>query len=221
MPDAKKPAIPGAKAAPKKSQLPGQPGEQPGDEWGDDNPGNVHGLGVDDEAFFHRDGAGPVSGRVVCHGVHGATIESGGQHHKVLWGRVLGLKKRAVREGKVVEQGEAGAIVEHKDGRRVFVAGDLGLPQDTPRLRDVAGLEDAGRTRKAPKISDLEEFARQAGEQDLAKADHDCEGPALCRVCHARDAEAVLAKSAPPAGLDVLETLVRRFPRGPRSVIRR
>lgn len=217
-----KPAKPGGSASkpPKKALLPGQPGQQPGDEWGEDNPGNTHGVGVDDHVFFHRDGAGPHAGRVVAHGVHGCQVEDdGGARHKVRWARVHGLKKRAVKAGKVVDQGEAGAIVEHEDGRRVFVGGDMGLEEQAPRLRDVAGLEDAGRTPKRPKISDLEEFAR-AGADSLAKAfnaDHECEGPALCRVCQGRAERAApgadLSKSLAPALAD-LETRARELRTG-------
>lgn len=170
--------------------------------------------------FFHRDGAGPHAGRVVAHGVHGCQVEDdGGSRHKVLWGRVLGLKKRAARTGKVVDRGESGAILEHEDGRRIFVAGDLGVPDDSPHFRDVAGLEDAGRAPKKRRVSDLEEFAR-AGS-DLAKSHrggaaalgHECEGPALCLVCRRRR-EAVsdsLAKAEPTPAMLALELLARRL----------
>lgn len=204
---------------------------QPGDEWGDDNPGNVHGVGVDDHVFFHRDGAGPHAGKVIAHGVHGCTVEDdGGTRHKVRWGRVHGLKKRAALPAQVVDRGEAGAIVQHPDGRRVFVAGDLGaagLDEPTPRFRDVAGLEDAAREpKKRPKLAELEEFARAGGrERDLAKADHDCEGPALCRVCReARAAAAAepLLKAHGPGSVEQLEVLARRLraARGPRSLLK-
>lgn len=207
MPD-RKPA-PGKPAAPKKPQLPGQPGMQPGDEWGEDNPGNAHGVGVDDHVFFHRDGAGPAAGRVVCHGVHGCQVEDdAGARHKVRWGRVLGLKKRAVREGKVVDRGEAGAIIEHEGGRRVFVAGDLGLPDEPAKFTDVAGMETF-RPKAAKRLQELEPFAR--GGSDMAKsfgagADHECEGAALCAVCAERRTAAgePLVKSLAPA-LDALE----------------
>jgi hypothetical protein len=222
MPEAKNPAKrPGASGpggAPKKPGLPGQPGQQPGDEWGEDNPGNHHGVGVDDHVFFHRDGAGPHAGRVVCHGVHGCQVEDdGGARHKVRWSRVLGLKKRAVHEGQVVDRGEAGAIVEHKDGRRVFVAGDLagagGVPEGAPRFRDLAGLEDAGRQPPKRRISDLEEFARHSSDLTKALTDHECEGPALCRVCAGRRERAGIAslvKSFAP-GLQELEQRVAQL----------
>lgn len=215
MPEAKKPGA----AAPKK---PGwdaaQPGMNPGDEWGEDNPGNTHGVGVDDHVFFHREGHGPHAGKVVAHGVHGCTVEDDGKvRHKVRWSRVHGLKKRAVHAAKVVDQGESGSIVEHEDGRRVFVAGDMGLPDQPSKFSDLAGLEDKGRQAKPPKISDLEPFARAAGK-DLVKSDHDCEGPALCLVCQERAIEqaADLAKSFGDSGasLEALEAAVARLRAG-------
>lgn len=219
---------PGA-GAPKKPAMPGQPGQQPGDEWGEDNPGNQHGVGVDDHVFFHRDGAGPHAGKVVAHGVHGCQVaDDAGGRHKVRWSRVLGLKKRAVHEGNVVDRGESGSIVEHKDGRRVFVAGDLGVPDDEPKLRDVAGLEDAGRAPRAPRhLVEREEFARHGSDmvKAFASADHECEGPALCRTCRGRaereDAgDLMKAFGGPAAGLAELEARARalRAGSGPRSV---
>lgn len=217
MADGKKP-VPGGKPAPKKNFLPGQPGEQPGDEWGGDNPGNTHGAGVDDHVFFHQDGKGPAAGRVVAHGVHGCQVEAeGGARHKVLWSRVLGLKKKAVRAGKVVDSGASGSIVEHEDGRRVFVAGDMGMPDEPGKLRDVAGLEDASRQPPKRRISDLEDFARAGPSRDLVKSDHDCEGPALCRVCQAAPAEVPLSKAFDR--LADVEALAARL-MGPRSVLR-
>lgn len=213
MPEVKKPGA----AAPKKSEWgASQPGTNPGDEWGEDNPGNAHGVGVDDHVFFHRDGHGPHSGQVIAHGVHGCTVkDDGGAKHKVKWARVHGLKKRAVHPMKVVDQGEAGAIVEHEDGRRVFVAGQLPLEEGQHKFSDLAGLENKGRQAKAPKISDLEPFARAAKGDDLAKADHDCEGPALCRLCQERAVEdaADLVKSFGDDGASIaaLEAAVARL----------
>lgn len=210
-PGATKPkAGPGAKA-PAKPALPGQPGQQPGDEWGEDNPGNTHGVGVDDHVFFHRDGAGPHAGRVTAHGVHGCRVEDdAGGKHKVKWSRVLGLKKRAVRAGRVVDQGEAGAIVEHEDGRRVFVAGDLGGGDEPAKFGDVASLE-SHRPKPAKRLSELEPFAR--GE-DLTKSfasDHECEGPALCRICQAVPEAAApdLSKALAPGIADLASRVAR------------
>lgn len=210
---------PGSKA-PGKSPLPGQPGEQPGDEWGEDNPGNQHGVGVDDHVFFHRDGAGPHAGKVLAHGVHGCLVDDGSTRHKVRWGRVLGLKQRAVLPSKVVDRGVGGAILEHSNGRRVFVAGDLseaGVEDEQPRLSSIANLEQRAGAPKPRKLADVEEFAR-AGSKDLAKADHDCDGPALCAFCRAQlEAAPPLAKAI-AAGVDDLSALARKLRSRPRSV---
>jgi hypothetical protein len=174
---------------------------------------------VDDHVFYHRDGAGPRAGRVVAHGVHGCTVEDErGGRDKVRWARVLGVKTKAVKAGKVVDRGQDGAIVEHEDGRRVFVAGEL--PGDEPtRLSDLAHLEQRAGMPRAKKLGDLEEFARAGSkERTMAKADHDCEGPALCGVCRARaeeDAEP-LAKAI-AQGVDTLASVSRRMRARPLS----
>jgi hypothetical protein len=99
----------------------------------------------------------------------------------------------------------------------VFVAGDMGLPEDDRKFMDVASLEDAGRQPpKRKRLEELEPFARSSG--DLAKAlqDHECEGPALCRVCANRREAAgqpLLAKAHASEPLDRLESVVLRFRR--------
>ena len=78
-----------------------------------------------DEVFFHRRGT-PVSGKVLCAGQHGCTVEHGGKQHKVKWEHINGHKKRAVQRYKVVEKGEDGLIVEDDGGQRRFV----GIPPE-------------------------------------------------------------------------------------------
>ena len=73
-----------------------------------------------DEVFFHKSGD-PVSGKVVCTGKHGCTVEHGGQHHKVKWEHLLGHKKRVVQRYHVEEEGEDGLIVRDGSGKRHFV----------------------------------------------------------------------------------------------------
>src|SRR3546814_11539678 len=64
-----------------------------------------------DEVFFdHR--AGPLSGRVLAYGRHGCTVDVAGKRHKVEWGRVLGHKKRAKLDVRVLDHGEDGMVVE-------------------------------------------------------------------------------------------------------------
>ena len=79
-----------------------------------------------DEVFFHKAGQ-PVSGKVLCAGRHGCTVEHGGTQHKVKWDQVAGHKKRGVQRYKVVEQGADGLIVEDGSGRRRYV----GVPPES------------------------------------------------------------------------------------------
>src|SRR3546814_7689940 len=73
-----------------------------------------------DEVFFdHR--AGPLSGRVLAYGRHGCTVDVAGKRHKVEWGRVLGHKKRAKLDVRVLDHGEDGMVVEDASGRRRFI----------------------------------------------------------------------------------------------------
>lgn len=80
---------------------------------------------VGDEVFFHKAGQ-PVSGRVLCTGKHGCTVEHDGKHHKVKWEHVAGHKKRAVQRFHVLEHGEDGLIVADGSGRRHYV----GIPPE-------------------------------------------------------------------------------------------
>lgn len=82
-----------------------------------------------DELFAHVDGQ-PVSGIVVCHGRHGATLKIAGKPRQVPWSDVLGHKQRAATGVRVVDAGDSGAIVEDARGRRTFVAG-YGEPDPT------------------------------------------------------------------------------------------
>ena len=91
-----------------------------------------------DEVFF-KGGGQAMSGRVVCHGKHGATVECGGKHHKVRWEDVHGHKSRASSTFTVVERGESGAIVADGTGRRVFVAGYQDPIEMGEVERDTAG----------------------------------------------------------------------------------
>lgn len=93
-------------------------------------------LERDDEIYF-RDRDGPRRGRVLCQGKAGCTVESDGQRHRVKWEHVLGHHKRARPEHRLVEQGEDGAILEDKQGRRRYLHG-YGQDHD-----DEADREDA------------------------------------------------------------------------------
>lgn len=78
-----------------------------------------------DEVFFHRSGQ-PVSGKVVCTGKHGLTVEHGGAKHKIRWEHLSGHKKRAPQRYHVLEEGEDGLIVQDSTGKRRFV----GIPPE-------------------------------------------------------------------------------------------
>ena len=74
-----------------------------------------------DEVYFHHKGV-PKSGRVVCIGKHGCTVEHEGAQHKLKWEHLAGHKKRAPQRYKVVEEGEDGVIVQDDSGRRRLVS---------------------------------------------------------------------------------------------------
>lgn len=74
-----------------------------------------------DHLYVHHQGQ-PCTGKVVCHGRHGVTVEIGGQHHKVRWDKVLGHKQRIPQRYTIVDQGDDGMLVEDENGRRRFIA---------------------------------------------------------------------------------------------------
>lgn len=78
-----------------------------------------------DEVFFHKGGQ-PVSGKVLCAGRHGCTVEHNGEQHKVKWDQLAGHKKRAMQRYKVLEKGEDGLIVQDGCGARRYV----GIPPE-------------------------------------------------------------------------------------------
>ena len=75
----------------------------------------------DDEVYFHHKGT-PKSGKVICTGKHGCTVDCGGEQHKLKWEHLAGHKKRAPQRYKVVEEGEDGIIVEDVSGKRRLVS---------------------------------------------------------------------------------------------------
>jgi hypothetical protein len=118
------------------------------------------GYGVDDHVFFRHEKYGPKSGRVIAHGVDGCTVvDEAKVRHNVHWHRVLGLKSRDSYPSTIVERGVGGSILQHEDGRRVYVAGDLPvaeMPSNTP----IAGLHDRARMAKAQKLEQLEDLVK-------------------------------------------------------------
>lgn len=75
-----------------------------------------------DEVFFDHP-QGPMSGKVICCGEHGATIKCGaGVTHKMKWPHILGLKKRAQQHYNIHDSGEDGHIVKDANGQRRYIA---------------------------------------------------------------------------------------------------
>lgn len=97
------------------------------------------GVEVGDEVYFHH-ADGPRSGKVVAHGRHGCTIKADDAHHKVPWKHLLGHKKRAPQQYRVVEEGDDGMIVEDKAGRRRFIA----VPPEAREEQMIVKSSDGG-----------------------------------------------------------------------------
>ena len=89
------------------------------------------GVEPGDEVFFHHEGQ-PSSGRVVCHGAHGCTIDHSGEKRRVYWSDVLGHKRRAQKQFEVLDRGDDGAIVRDQSGRARFVSGAVPEPDTRP-----------------------------------------------------------------------------------------
>lgn len=113
------------------------------------------GVEPGDEVFFHHEGQ-PASGRVLCHGAHGCTIDHAGEQRRVYWSDVLGHKTRARKKFDVVDRGEDGAIVRDGSGKQRFVAGEVPEPE--------APKPDASKQ----DMDDLERHVREAAP--MAKA---------------------------------------------------
>jgi hypothetical protein len=78
---------------------------------------------------------GPCVGKVVCHGKHGATVDFGGKRAPVKWEHVLGHKERLGFGGRIVDQGDDGAVIEDDKGRRHYVEGlDIDEPEPEPAM---------------------------------------------------------------------------------------
>lgn len=91
------------------------------------------GVEVGDCVYFKL-GDQHTHGRVVSHGEHGCHIDHDGGRARVYWSDILGHKQRAAMDGKVVDRGEDGFLMEDGRGRRRFVMGEL--PEPEPEKRD-------------------------------------------------------------------------------------
>jgi hypothetical protein len=75
---------------------------------------------VGDEVFFHHKGV-PKCGKVLCAGLHGCTVKSEKEEHKLKWNHIAGFKSRTPQTYKVVDRGDDAMIVEDQSGRRRLV----------------------------------------------------------------------------------------------------
>lgn len=87
---------------------------------------------VGDHLYVHHGGQ-PCTGRVICHGAHGVTVEVDGKHQRVKWGKVLGHKQRVPQRYSIVDHGEDGMLVEDAQGRRRFI-GTPNESKDDPMI---------------------------------------------------------------------------------------
>jgi predicted ABC-type ATPase len=76
---------------------------------------------VGDEVFFNHP-SGPLAGKVVAHGAHGATLRTGDITHKIKWPHILGHKKRNTQAYQIADTGEDGHLVTDAAGRRRYLA---------------------------------------------------------------------------------------------------
>lgn len=83
-----------------------------------------------DEVYF-RHAQGPASGRVLCTGKHGMTVECNGGRRQVRWEHLLGHKKRNIQRLHVVDKGEDGLIVRDSAGKHHYV----GVPPEAKAER--------------------------------------------------------------------------------------
>lgn len=97
------------------------------------------GVEVGDEVFFQHPESGPMSGKVLAHGKHGAVIHAGNQRHRVRWSDVRGHKARSEMKARIVDHGDDGAILEMADGTRRFVNGKFGELMNESFEKSLAG----------------------------------------------------------------------------------
>jgi hypothetical protein len=77
-------------------------------------------VAIGDDVFFNHP-AGPMSGRVLAAGEHGATLDANGVVHKIKWPHIVGHKRRAPQHYQIAESGEDGHIVTDARGKRLFL----------------------------------------------------------------------------------------------------
>lgn len=110
-----------------------------------------------DHIYVHHGGQ-PCTGRVLCHGRHGVTVEIGGQPQRVKWDKVLGHKQRVPVKFEVLEHGEDGMLVRDHRGHQRFI----NVP---PEARDVGSLAKA---LTAPGVlHHTEEITMKQGEREI------------------------------------------------------
>jgi len=102
---------------------------------------------VGDEVYAHHPERGPMAVRVLAHGRDGFTGEAAdGKRHPLRWASMLGHKSRVAMNFDLIDKGQEGSIVQDENGRRRFLAGDVGgasvAPEAAPAKRDSDPLVD-------------------------------------------------------------------------------
>src|SRR6266403_1005211 len=116
------------------SKKPAKPGEDPA---ADQKPDVIPG----DEIFFNHP-SGPLAGKVIACGEHGATIRVGDVTHKIKWPHILGHKKRQPQGYRIADSGEDGHLVVDEGGKRRYLA----VPNEAHEDQLVAKAEKPGST---------------------------------------------------------------------------
>ena len=137
-----------------------------------------HGVGINDEVFFHHPKHGASSGKVLAYGADGFTAEHASGRVGVPWEGFLGHKKRAERTLTQIESGDGGSIVKDETtGRQHFLVGDAGeFDGEDPELDEERAL-----------IMGDDKPADKPKEKPLAKAE-----PVVVNVPAAQDLTPVL-----------------------------
>ena len=152
-----------------------------------------------DVVYFHNEVHGPLSGEVTSVGRDGCRI-----HHpdhgdfQVLWEHVLGHKTRAQRDLVLLEQGEDGHIGLDADGKRIYIRGELGVPDPEGGQGELRkSLSAVGGSDLRPLAAAIDSLASAWGEHLRLQAQRE-EGADIRR--EALDTEMMKAQTALVAG---------------------
>lgn len=122
-------------------------------------PEKKPGVAVGDQIYFQHDD-GPCHGAVLSCGAHGITVDHDGAHRQVRWEHILGHRKRAQKNYRILDKGEDGSIAVDDDGNRVFLAGEIPEDDDMETLEKSVSMLKA--LKNAPGLS-LQETTDRRG----------------------------------------------------------